>query len=83
VKTLQSPINTKKRYVTHMATYLKRSYEEISSQFDKKFAKLKEYLESKNKGELKELENKISEYEAELKKAKEQYDKINDYGENL
>ena len=59
------------------------SIEEISSQFDKKFTKLKEYLESKNKGELKELENKISEYEAELKKAKEQYDKINDYGENL
>ena len=59
------------------------STEEISSQFDKKFTKLKEYLESKNKGELKELENKISEYEAELKKAKEQYDKINDYGENL
>ena len=59
------------------------STEEISSQFDKKFTKLKEYLESKNKGELKELENKISEYEAELKKAKEQYDKINDYSENL
>lgn len=59
------------------------SIEEISSQFDKKIAKLREYLESKNKGELKELENKISEYEAELKKAKEQYDKINDYGENL
>ena len=59
------------------------STEEIECQFDKKFAKLKEYLESKNKGELKELENKISEYEAELKKAKEQYDKINDYGENL
>ena len=59
------------------------STEEISSQFDEKFAKLKEYLESKNKGELKELENKISEYETKLKKAKEQYDKINDYGENL
>ena len=59
------------------------SIEEISSQFDKKFTKLKEYLESKNKGELKELENKISEYDAELKKAKEQYDRINDYGENL
>ena len=38
------------------------STEEISSQFDKKFAKLKEYLESKNKGELKELEDKISEW---------------------
>ena len=59
------------------------STEEISSQFDKKFAKLKEYLESKNKGELKELEDKISNYETKLKKAKEQYDKINDYGENL
>ena len=59
------------------------SIEEISSQFDKKIAKLREYLESKNKGELKELENKISEYETKLKKAKEQYDKINDYGENL
>ena len=59
------------------------STEEINSQFDEKFAKLKEYLESKNKGELKELENKISEYETKLKKVKEQYDKINDYGENL
>ena len=59
------------------------STEEISSQFDKKFAKLKEYLESKNKGELKELGNKISEYESELKKMKKQYDKINNYGEDL
>ena len=59
------------------------SIEEIESQFDKKFKELKEYLESKNKGELKELGNKISEYETKLKKAKEQYDKINDYGENL
>ena len=71
--------------LSDMKDYQSRSLsiEEISSQFDKKFAKLKEYLESKNKGELKELEDKISEYEAELKKAKEQYDKINDYGENL
>ena len=71
--------------ISDMKDYQSRSLsiEEISSQFDKKFEKLKEYLESKNKGELKELENKISEYEAELKKAKEQYDKINDYGENL
>ena len=59
------------------------SIEEIECQFDNKFKELKEYLESKNKGELKELENKISEYETKLKKAKEQYDKINDYGENL
>ena len=59
------------------------STEEISSQFDKKFAKLKEYLESKNKGELKELEDKISECESELKKMREQYDKINNYGEDL
>ena len=59
------------------------SIEEIEFQFDNKFKELKEYLESKNKGELKELENKISEYETKLKKAKEQYDKINDYGENL
>ena len=71
--------------LSDMKDYQSRSLsiEEISSQFDEKIAKLKEYLESKNKGELKELENKISEYEAELKKAKEQYDKINDYGENL
>ena len=59
------------------------STEEISSQFDEKFAKLKEYLESKNKGELKELEKKISERESELEKMREQYDKINNYGENL
>ena len=59
------------------------STEEISSQFDEKFAKLKEYLESKNKGELKELEDKISECESELKKMREQYDKINNYGEDL
>jgi len=59
------------------------SAEEISSQFDEKFAKLKEYLESKNKGELKELEDKISECESELKKMREQYDKINNYGEDL
>lgn len=59
------------------------STEEISSQFDEKFAKLKEYLESKNKGELKELEEKISECELELEKMKKQYDKINNYGENL
>ena len=59
------------------------SIEEIECQFDNKFKELKEYLESKNKGELKELENKISEYEAELKKMKKQYDKINNYGENL
>ena len=59
------------------------STEEISSQFDEKFAKLKEYLESKNKGELKELEGKISECESELKKMKKQYDKINNYGEDL
>ena len=59
------------------------STEEISSQFDEKFAKLKEYLESKNKGELKELEDKISECELELEKMKKQYDKINNYGENL
>ena len=59
------------------------STEEISSQFDEKFAILKEYLESKNKGELKELEEKISECELELEKMKKQYDKINNYGENL
>lgn len=59
------------------------STEEISSQFDEKFAKLKEYLESKNKGELKELEEKISECELELEKMKKQYDKINNYGEDL
>ena len=59
------------------------STEEISSQFDEKFAKLKEYLESKNKGELKELEDKISECESELKKMREQYNKINNYGEDL
>ena len=59
------------------------STEEISSQFDEKFAKLKEYLESKNKGKLKELENKISECESELEKMREQYDEINNYGENL
>lgn len=59
------------------------SMEEISSQFDKEFTKLKEYLESKNKGELKELEDKISECESELKKMREQYDKINNYGEEL
>ena len=59
------------------------STEEISSQFDKKFAKLKEYLESKNKGELKKLEDKISECESELEKMREQYDKINNYGEDL
>ena len=59
------------------------STEEISSQFDEKFAKLKEYLESKNKGELKELEERISECELELEKMKKQYDKINNYGEDL
>ena len=71
--------------LSNMKDYQSRSLstEEISSQFDKKFAKLKEYLESKNKGELKELGNKISEYESELKKMKKQYDKINNYGEDL
>lgn len=71
--------------LSDMKDYQSRSLsiEEISSQFDKKIAKLRGYLESKNKGELKELEDKISKYEAELKKAKEQYDKINNYGENL
>ena len=59
------------------------STEEISSQFDEKFAKLKEYLESKNKGELKELEERISECELELEKMKKQYDKINNYGEDV
>ena len=59
------------------------SIEEIEFQFDNKFKELKEYLESKNKGELKELGNKISEYESELKKMKKQYDKINNYGEDL
>ena len=71
--------------LSNMKDYQSRSLstEEISSQFDKKFAKLKEYLESKNKGELKELEKKISECELELEKMKKQYDKINNYGENL
>ena len=59
------------------------SIEEIECQFDNKFKELKEYLESKNKGELKELEKKISERESELEKMREQYDKINNYGENL
>ena len=59
------------------------SIEEIECQFDNKFKELKEYLESKNKGELKELEEKISECESELKKMKKQYDKINNYGEDL
>ena len=59
------------------------SIEEIERQFDNKFKELKEYLESKNKGELKELEDKISECESELKKMKKQYDKINNYGEDL
>ena len=59
------------------------SIEEIERQFDNKFKELKEYLESKNKGELKELEEKISECESELKKMKKQYDKINNYGEDL
>ena len=59
------------------------SIEEIERQFDNKFKELKEYLESKNKGELKELEDKISECESELKKMREQYDKINNYGEEL
>ena len=59
------------------------SIEEISSQFDKKFAKLKEYLESKNKGELKELENKISEYEAELKNGSRSLTGYRQHGRNL
>lgn len=59
------------------------SIEEIERQFDNKFKELKEYLESKNKGELKELEDKMSECESELKKMKKQYDKINNYGEDL
>ena len=59
------------------------SIEEIERQFDNKFKELKEYLKSKNKGELKELEDKISECESELEKMREQYDKINNYGENL
>ena len=59
------------------------SIEEIERQFDNKFKELKEYLESKNKGELKELEDKISECESELEKMREQYDKINNYGEDL
>nr|DAK24612.1 MAG TPA: hypothetical protein [Caudoviricetes sp.] len=59
------------------------SIEEIERQFDNKFKELKEYLESKNKGELKELEKKISERESELEKMREQYDEINNYGENL
>ena len=59
------------------------SIEEIECQFDNKFKELKEYLESKNKGELKELEEKISEYKLELEKMKKQYDKINNYGEDL
>ena len=84
-------LNFKKKIKLNIAlTEMKGNYqsrnlsiEEIERQFDNKFKELKEYLESKNKGELKELENKISEYETKLKKAKEQYDKINDYGENL
>ena len=59
------------------------SIEEIERQFDNKFKELKEYLKSKNRGELKELEDKISECESELKKMREQYDKINNYGEDL
>ena len=59
------------------------SIEEIECQFDNKFKELKEYLESKNRGELKELEDKISECESELEKMREQYDKINNYGEDL
>ena len=59
------------------------SIEEIERQFDNKFKELKEYLESKNKVELKELEDKMSECESELKKMKKQYDKINNYGEDL
>ena len=59
------------------------SIEEIERQFDNKFKELKEYLASKNNGELKKLEELICMYEKETKDLKERYDKINNYGENL
>ena len=59
------------------------SIEEIECQFDNKFKELKEYLASKNNGELKKLEELICMYEKETKDLKERYDKINNYGENL
>lgn len=59
------------------------SIEEIECQFDNKFKELKEYLASKNNGELKKLEELICMYEKETKDLKECYDKINNYGEDL
>ena len=54
---------------------------ELVQQFDEEFDRLKEYLESKNSGELKELNNKLIEYEREIRNIKDKIDKINNYGE--
>ena len=54
---------------------------ELVQQFDEEFDRLKEYLESKNSGELKELNNKLIEYEKEIRNIKDKIDKINNYGE--
>ena len=54
---------------------------ELVQQFDEEFDRLKEYLESKNSGELKELNNKLIEYEREIINIKDKIDKINNYGE--
>lgn len=54
---------------------------ELVQQFDEEFDKLKEYLESKNNGELKALNNKLIEYEREIRNIKDKIDKINNYGE--
>lgn len=54
---------------------------ELVQQFDEEFDRLKEYLESKNNGELKALNNKLIEYEREIRNIKDKIDKINNYGE--
>lgn len=59
------------------------STENIIHQFDGEFKKLREYLESKNNGEIKKLMDQISKCEDTLEELKEQLKKINNYGENL
>lgn len=62
---------------------LQRDLEAIEKELDEGFDKLKSYIRSVKRGELRKLKNEIDNRETELRALKIKYNEMNNYGEKL
>lgn len=60
-----------------------RDLEAIEKEFEEAFDKLKSYIRSVKRGELRKLKNEIDNRETELRALKIKYNEMNNYGEKL